>query len=161
VALKRIVNASPLIFLNRVGLLEILDEPVVTVVVPDAVLGELRGLDPTDPTAVAVSSAPWIQVVPTPLIPDFLRALRLGAGEAAVLALALAEPDPDKEVVLDDRKAWQGASSLGFRVQGTLAFLLIAKRVGRIPSVRPLLERLRQSGMYISDQLMQRVLNQA
>jgi predicted nucleic acid-binding protein len=159
--LKRIVNASPLIYLNRVGLLGILDERGVLVLVPDAVLGELTRLDPNDPTAVAVTSSPWIQVVPTPAIPASVRALRLGAGESAVLALALAESDPDKEVVLDDRKARLAASTLGFRVQGTLAFLLIAKSVGRIAAVRPLLERLRQSGMYLSDHLMQRILNQA
>jgi predicted nucleic acid-binding protein len=161
VASKRIVNASPLIYLNRVGLLGILDERGVIVLVPDAVLGELTRLDPNDPTAVAVTSAPRIQVVATPAIPASVRALRLGAGESAVLALALAESDPDKEEVLDDRKARLAASTLALRVQGTLAFLLIAKSVGRIAAVRPLLERLRQGGMYISDHLMQRILNQA
>ncbi len=37
-AWKRIVNASPFIFLTRLGLLDILNEPGVTVVVPTAVV---------------------------------------------------------------------------------------------------------------------------
>ncbi len=40
-AWKRIVNASPLIFLTRLGLVDLLNEPGVVVLVPDAVLGEL------------------------------------------------------------------------------------------------------------------------
>ena len=88
-ALKRIVDASPLIYLNRVGLLGILDEPGVTVLVPDAVLSEVTRLVPNDPTAVDVTSAPWIQIVSAPAIPTSVRTFRLGAGESAALALAL------------------------------------------------------------------------
>jgi hypothetical protein len=42
-----------------------------------------------------------------------------------------------------------------------LAFLVIAKTTGRIALVRPLLERLRSSGMHVSDDVMLRVLTQA
>jgi hypothetical protein len=65
VSLRRVVNASPIIFLHRVGLLEQLSERGVTVLVPDAVLEELGGLRSDDPAAVAVRSAPWVQVVAT------------------------------------------------------------------------------------------------
>lgn len=160
-AWKRIVNASPMIFLTRLGLVDLLSEPGVVVLVPDSVLGELFSLDPNDPAAEAVRSTPWIRVVPTPTIPDSLKAWKLGAGETAVLAVASAEVGPDKDVVIDDWKARRCAASLGIQVQGTLACLLIAKSAGRIGAVRPLIEQLRSSGMYISDPLMRRVLNQA
>ena len=42
--LERVVNASPIIFLDSLGLLDQLNEPGVTVLVPDLVLGELGGL---------------------------------------------------------------------------------------------------------------------
>ena len=86
-SLRRVVNASPIIFLDRLGLLDQLNEPGVTVLVPDLVLEELGGLTPDDPAAVAVRSASWIQVVPAPPIPDSLRPFRLDRGEEAVLAL--------------------------------------------------------------------------
>ncbi len=115
----------------------------------------------TIPRLSTVRSTPWIHVVPTPAIPDFLQVPKLGAGETAVLALAVAETGPDKEVVIDDWKARRRAEGLGIPVRGTLACLLIAKSLGRIESVRPLLEQLRQSGMYLSDELMHRLLKQA
>jgi hypothetical protein len=49
VAWKRVVNASPLIFPTRLGLLDILNEPKVIVEVPEAVLMELSFLDVDDP----------------------------------------------------------------------------------------------------------------
>ncbi|MGC8641465.1 MAG: DUF3368 domain-containing protein [Isosphaeraceae bacterium] len=42
-------------------------------------------------------------------------------------------------------------------VIGTLGLVLLAKRVGRISLARPVVERLRTSGMYLSDV----VINQA
>ena len=70
-AWKRIVNASPMIFLTRLGRVDLLSEPGVVVVVSDAVLDELGSPGPDDPAAVVVRSTPWIHVVPTPAIPDF------------------------------------------------------------------------------------------
>ena len=43
-SLRRVVNASPIIFLDRLGLLDQLNEPGVTVLVPDLALEELGGL---------------------------------------------------------------------------------------------------------------------
>jgi predicted nucleic acid-binding protein len=148
-------------------LLDLLNEPGVTVIVPDAVLVELSNPDPDDPAAVAARSTDWIQVVPTPAIPESVRARKLGAGETAVIAMALAEDDAAEtdedhvDIVLDDGKARRFAESLGLRVQGTLAFLLIGKKTGKLGAVRPLLERLHSSGMHVSDEVMRRVLAQA
>jgi len=114
-------------------LLDILNEFGAAVQVPDAVLAELTFLDRDDPAAVTARSTHWIQLVPTPPIPDFIRSWRLGAGEASVLSVALAEVEADTadeneiDVVLDDAKARRCAHSLGLGLQGTLAFLLIAK----------------------------------
>jgi predicted nucleic acid-binding protein len=166
-AWKRVVNSSPLIFLTRIGLLELLSEPGVSVIVPDADLAELGAIGPNDPAAVAVESTRWIEVVSTPPIPDSLRQWSLGAGEASVLSLAIAEIESgtanahEIDVVLDDRKARRCATGLGLGEQGTLALLLIAKKTGRINAVHPLLLRLRSGGMHISTELMLRVLSQA
>lgn len=46
---------------------------------------------------------------------------------------------------------------VGIPVRGTLGLVLAAKQRGDIPAARPILEKLRQSGMYLSD----RVVNEA
>jgi predicted nucleic acid-binding protein len=144
------VNAS-LIFLTEVGLLEVLRQPGVPVLVPDVVLNEIGGHGPDDPSAQAVRQSPWIQIVSTPTIPDAVLVWDLDAGESAVLAIALQELD--SMVILDDQPARRCAQVLNIQTQGTLGLVLVAKQQGLVPAVRPVLEQLRQAGMYLSARL--------
>jgi predicted nucleic acid-binding protein len=64
---------------------------------------------------------------------------------------------PGTEAIIDDLADRRCAAALGIPVRGTLGLILIAKRQGRIPQARPVFERLRHAGMYLSD----RVMNQA
>ncbi len=48
------MNASPLIFLTKVGLLEVLHQQAVPVLVPDVVMAEISSLGPGDPAVQAV-----------------------------------------------------------------------------------------------------------
>jgi predicted nucleic acid-binding protein len=153
------VNASPLIFLTEVGLLEVLRQPGTPVLVPDAVLEEISRLGPHDPAIQAVGSSPWIQIVTTPPIPDVVRVWDLGAGETAVLAVAL--ESPDAMAILDDQPARRCARVLGVATQGTLGLVLLAKQQGLIPVVRPVLEQLKQAGMYLTDGLERQILDAA
>ncbi len=95
--LRRVVNASPIIFLDRVGLLDQLNEPGVTVLAPDSVLQELGGLAADDPAAVAVQSASWIQVVAAPPVPGSLRLFRLDPGIERTTAIHEASEDHGAE----------------------------------------------------------------
>jgi len=153
------VNASPLIFLTHVGLLEVLDEPGVPVVVPDRVLAEIGARGAADPAVIAVGAASWIQVVPTPTIPKGVSDWGLDPGESAVLALALEQPG--SQAILDDLDARRCAAFLGISTQGTLGLMLVAKQLGLIPEVRPLIDQLRQAGFYMSQKLAERVLRAA
>jgi predicted nucleic acid-binding protein len=153
------VNASPLIYLTHVGLLDVLDEPGVPVVVPDRVLAEIGAHGATDPAVIAVRAAAWIQVVPTPTIPDEVSDWGLDPGESAVLALALEQPG--SQAILDDLDARRCAISLGLSTQGTLGLMLVAKQLGLIAEVRPVIDRLRRAGFYMSQNLAERVLRAA
>jgi predicted nucleic acid-binding protein len=144
-----------------VGLLDQLNEPGVTVLVPDVVVDELGGLRPDDPAIAAVRASPWIQIIATPPIPESLQPFRLDRGEAAVLAVALTLSEGPTEVVLDDLAARRCAATLGLKVLGSLTFLLVAKDEGRIPAVGPLLEELHRRGMRLSDDLIRHVLDLA
>jgi predicted nucleic acid-binding protein len=153
---KRIVNTSPLVFLVRAGLLEMLRAGDHEVVVPEPVIVEIRGHGEDDPTVKAIREVDWLTVVPGPVVPKEIRAWDLGPGESAVLALALDEPG--SRVVIDDRDARRCARSLGIPVIGTLGLVLLAKEAGRIAAARPVVERLRESGMYLSDPVVNEAL---
>lgn len=153
------MNASPLILLTHVGLLDVLHEPGVPAVVPDVVDGEIGAHGSNDPAVLAVQAAPWLNVVTAPALPAEVAAWGLDVGEAAVLAVALGRPGT--QAVLDDLAARRCAAALGIPTQGTLGLVLVAKQLGMIPEVRPVLASLRQAGLYVSDRLIAAVLAQA
>ena len=149
------VNASPLIFLSRAGLLDMLKLEGEEIVIPKTVAEEIRRRGADDLTVQAIERTTWLTVIDAPSIPDTIRAWDLGEGEASVLAWGYA--NPGTVIIVDDLAARRCAATLGIPVRGTLGLILTAKKRGVIPEARPVLEKLRQSGMYLSD----RILNQA
>lgn len=149
------VNASPLIFLSRASLLDMLRLEAKEIVVPEPVAEEIRRRGSDDPAALSLEKTAWLKVTQATQIPDIIRAWELGEGEASVLAWGHA--NAGTVVIVDDLAARRCAATLGIPVRGTLGLILTAKKRGAIPQARPVLEKLRQSGMYLSD----RVLNQA
>jgi hypothetical protein len=80
-------------------------------------------------------------------------------GEVAALALAL--ETPHRIVLLDDGLARRTAQAFGLTVWGTLRVLLEAKSQGLTESVAPLVDRLQDSGMWISEDIRNRIVNLA
>jgi hypothetical protein len=56
------------------------------------------------------------------------------------------------EVVLDDLMARRSAKRLRIPYLGTLGLVLTAKQLGLIPEARPVVDRLRQIGLYLADE---------
>ncbi|MCE6989307.1 DUF3368 domain-containing protein [Dyadobacter sp. CY323] len=79
----------------------------------------------------------------------------LDIGEASALALAF--EIPDCAVILDDMKARKSAEKLKIRVTGSIGIILIAKKLGKIPSVKAVFEQIRKTNFRISD----RIINEA
>lgn len=153
---RAISNTSPLLYLYRGGALEWLPLLFSEIWVPNTVLQELRegrrrGYDVPNPSDYA-----WFEIVEPRAVPSEWLTLDLGAGELAAMALAL--ENPDRIVLLDDALARRIAQAAGLQVWGTLKVLLEAKAQGMIESIEPLIERLQVAGMWISDEIRQRVL---
>jgi len=74
-----------------------------------------------------------------------------------VLSWALAHPGT--LAVLDDFAARKCAGAIGVRVKGTLGLALLAKTRGQLSAARPLVEELRQAGLYLSDTLIREALS--
>jgi predicted nucleic acid-binding protein len=151
-----VVDASPLIVLARTNLLPLLHLAGDPILVPRAVAQEVLGRGQGDPAAQALRSTHWLNLVdpgPTPVV---LQPYRLGAGEAAALTWALTHPGT--LALFDDLLARRCATLLHVPVRGTLGLVMSAKQHGVISLARPVLEQLRQSGLYVSDQVMNQAL---
>lgn len=153
------MNASPLIFLTKVGLLEVLHQQAVPVLVPDVVMAEISSLGPGDPAVQAVQQAGWIRVVPAPPAPPSVTAWKLDDGESSVIAVALQHSG--SMAILDDLAARRCAQAMRLPMQGTLGLVLVAKRIGLIRAVLPVVEDLEHAGMYMTARLKTQILDAA
>lgn len=84
---------------------------------------------------------------------------RIGLGEAEAIILAR-EIGTNTIVVLDDATARRIAEQEGCRVVGLLGLLVMAKQRGLLSAVRPLLDAMRSSGFFVSDELYTIILRQ-
>jgi predicted nucleic acid-binding protein len=153
-----VVNASPVILLARVGQLDLLQCLGPAVVILEAAVVEIQRRGPADPAVQALTQATWLVSVDPGPIPANVAAFGLGNGETAVLAHALA--NPGSGAIVDDQAARNAAVALGIPHQGTLGVVVFAKMQGFIPAARPVVELLRQHGMYLSDLVMNQALAQ-
>ncbi|MEH1932439.1 MAG: DUF3368 domain-containing protein [Nostoc sp.] len=146
------INTSPLIFLTKGGFLDLLLLMGSSIIVPSAVATEIQAYGSADVTAVALNNTDWLVIQETPPVPNVIQSWDLGLGESAVLTWGYV--NPGTEVILDDLAARRCAATLGIPVRGTLGIVITAKQRGVIPAARPVLEQLRQCGMYLSDRVI-------
>jgi predicted nucleic acid-binding protein len=151
-----VVDTSPIITLTRAGWIDLLRAGVERVVIPAAVAAEIRRRGPEDPAVAALSESAWLEVVDSVPIDDRIADCNLDPGESAVLTWTLAHPN--REAILDDQAARRCAEMLAIPYRGTLGVVAEAKLAGIIPSARLVIAGLRRAGLFVSDQLVARVL---
>lgn len=154
-----IADSGPLICLTRINKLGLIPRLFSKILVPPEVWNEVtvrgRGL----PGASEISQATWISIQkPDPQLVQPLSILE-DAGEAE--AIALAQTIPNCIVLLDDSRARRVATRLNIKQIGTVGLLLRAKRMGLIEKIKPHLDSLIETGIYIRQELIDAVLNDA
>jgi predicted nucleic acid-binding protein len=144
-----ISDTSCLIILNNIGELDLLRRLYKTVTITQDILSEYGEKLPD-----------WIEVQQAK---DHYRQqlleMQIDKGEASAIALAL-EVD-DNIVILDDWKARKLAERLGLSVTGTLGVIIKAKNTGIINSIKPYLDKIRETNFRISEELEQIALQEA
>ena len=80
-------------------------------------------------------------------------------GEASAIALAI-ELD-ECLLIIDDLKRRKFANQLGLAIIGTIGVIVDAKLAGIIPSVKPILEKIKATNFRITEQLELLILKQA
>jgi len=74
--------------------------------------------------------------------------LQIDKGESSAIALAL--EISNSTVILDDYKARKVAENLGINFTGTIGVIIRAKLENIIPSIKPLLDKIKQTNFRIS-----------
>lgn len=155
-------NTSPIMNLALVGVLDLLRQQFGEVVIPTAVVDELK-LDTDYPGTGeirAAMTAGWLKQVN--LEDDRVaRALRreLDDGEAEAIALALQLKI--ESILMDERDGRSVAKSMGLVPIGVIGVLVRAKQNGSINSVKDTLNKLKDdAGFYIADSLFQNILSE-
>lgn len=74
--------------------------------------------------------------------------MQIDKGESSAIALAL--ETPNSTIILDDYKARKIAEKLGLAYTGTIGVIIKAKLLGIIPSIKPLLDRMKHTDFRLS-----------
>ena len=153
---QAISNTSPLLYLWRIHQLNWLPALFDQVWVPTAVAEELQEGRQKGYSVPNPHNHGWLEIVHPQSVPSEWLSRDLGRGELAAMALGL--ENPGRIVLLDDALARQIALGAGLEVWGTLRILLEAKSQGLTERIAPMIDQLQAAGMWISDNVRQRVL---
>jgi len=154
-------NTSPILNLAIIDHLHLLREQFDTVLIPEAVLEELR-VDSNLPGAGAVVEAlraGWLRVRHVK-DQNLVRLLRreIDAGESEAIALGI-ELRANR-VLLDEKQGRKIAKSMGLNVTGLIGVILRAEKTSLTSSVPDLLDRLqKKAGFRISPDLLKNILS--
>lgn len=149
-----VINSSPLITLFRAELHPLLPELFPSIVVPEAVWSEVTATSHPDPAAFGLPQTEWAQRTPVPISSE-VAIWNLGAGETAVLSFALRQAG--YTAIVDDRAARRCARVLDIHILGTAGVIVLAKRRGLIGSTREALQRLQKAGLWLSQELIDKL----
>ena len=152
-------NTSPLVGLFGLNLLSLLRDLYTEVWIPGEVEKEFLEKDSII-RRKALKDAPWIKTVN--LTDPQTAGVYEGLDDGEAKVLVLADECEARLVLLDEKKgAAREAEKIGVTVKGTVGILLEAKKAGLIDVIKPLLIRLQDNGMHLSDWLINKALQAA
>ena len=153
-------DSTILIGLVKIGELDLLKEIFSKVYIPEEVFKEVVERGKGKPGYKVIKKAAWIE--PKPVKDKIQVAFLLGSlekGEAEVLVLAR-ELNADL-ILLDEEKARKSAVIAGFEIMGLLGLFILAKNLGLIHEVRPLVDKLMIKKFRISNKIIEKTLKKA
>jgi predicted nucleic acid-binding protein len=156
---EAVAYTSFLIALQWLELLEMLGQVHTRVLVPERVWDEFA----EGASEAELAAAARIGVIQRTQVSNATLAAAIGTaaegGEAEVIALAL--ESGIILVLMDDYRGRKVAQRLGLKTRGILGHLLLLKRLGSIEAVRGYLEKLKERGFFLSEQIIREVLSLA
>ncbi len=144
-----ISDTSCLILLDKICELDILNKLFGTIITTSEVAEEFGQPLPT-----------WFELrQPTDKNYQSIIEASVDKGEASAIALAI-ELD-DCLLIIDDLKGRKFAHQLGLTIIGTIGVVVDAKLAGLIPSVKPILAKIKATNFRITEQLELLIIKRA
>jgi predicted nucleic acid-binding protein len=151
-----VVNASPLILFARIGRLDVIERLAPAILIPNAVIEEVRAGQDKDRTASAALEWAEQYRIKNVTVGAGIEHWDLESGESQVIAHSVGT---SRWAVLDDRAVRRCNGAHGISVIGSLGVVLRSRKNRLIDRARPLIEDLRRAGMFMDDEFVDRVLN--
>jgi predicted nucleic acid-binding protein len=152
---KVISNTTPIITLLTISKLDLLQKIYGQIIIPKGVFDEIeQGKDKIFYTNL--SKIDWIKIIPIKDIEPLKYLHELDKGEAEVIVLAN-ELNADL-VIIDERLGREFAEYFNIKVTGTIGVLLKAKELGLIKMIKPILNQMLESGIWLNKTLIDKVL---
>ena len=145
-------DSSALIALAVVDQLGLLEKLYDNLLVPQAVYDEVTQIGRPQSDTLKVFLQNRVKVVD-------LRLAKLGLGLGELEAITLYKELDADVLLIDDNRAKKFATLNGIRVIGSLGVLIKAKEHGYIEDVKPLLNQIMASEIYLSEKLISKVLD--
>lgn len=154
---KIVCNSSPIIHLAKIGELNLLKDYFQEIIIPKAVYIECIDEGGISEDVELIKNADWIKVleVNDRKIVTLLQSI-LDDGESEAIALSL-EIEADL-ILLDDSDAREKARLYGLKITGVIGILLRAKKDKKIISLKGYITSLKETGFYLSDNLVAEIL---
>lgn len=144
-----IADTSCFIILTNIGELELLHQVYGQIVTTLDIVIEYGESLPT-----------WVEIVSVnDKYKQQLLEMQIDRGESSAIALAL--ETPNSTVILDDYKARKIAQQLGIEYTGTIGIIIKAKLKGIVPSIKPILEKIKQTNFRLSIDIELQALKEA
>ncbi len=140
-------DTSCLILLDKIGELELLRKLFSAVIITPEIAEEYNQPLPDWIKTEASENKSYQAIL----------SISLDKGESSAIALCLEKSNP--LLIIDDLKGRRFAQNLGIKVAGTLGVFVLAKRKNLIPSIIPLLGKIKKTDFRFSKSLEQTVLS--
>jgi len=147
--MKLVINASPVIFLVKLNLIQHLTFLFEELIMPAGVRDEIVRYK--DEAQRWVSGKGEVNVKNVGNIPSFISAWDLGKGETEVITFA--RKNKNCIAALDDKAARNCAYSLNIQVIGTIGLILLMNKKNIVDDAEGEIKKLRNIGFRINDDL--------
>ena len=153
--MKLISDTGPIIGLAKIGQIFLLKKLATEVLIAPFVQKELYGRIGAESELIDQALDDFIQVArPKNLENESYETIKpLDEGERQSICLA-ATYKKNALLLIDDRAGRQAADDLGINKTGLVGILILAKQKGYIDNISSLLQHLRRTGYWLSDDLL-------
>lgn len=144
--------------LFNINKLELLHQLFDEIIIPHAVYQELLALEHFEVDITIIKGSNWLKVQKSTnklLIEELSQELDIGESEAIALAYEIEAG----LLIIDEKRGRKKAKALGIKTVGLIGVVSELKKRGFVTFVKPILDELRTSGFWISDDLYQKILD--